>query len=301
MAHALVLTPIATAATNPFNLSINTNPFVHSLRAREGARHVPSTDAMLTKADAKLVHALKNRRGREKHGLFLAEGIRVVEDLLASAIDLQFALASTTLGDTERGRALVASLHDATTVKEVTDRELSDIAETETPQGVLVVARIRETPLRDVKLESDAVVLVLDAVQDPGNLGTLIRSADAFGVAAVVALPGTVDYWSSKVIRSTAGAAFRMPLVSAREDETWAWLAEHKASICGADMAGRPIADIQRNGRIALVVGNEGSGLRDDTRAHLTELISIPMRGAAESLNVAVAAGILLYEFSRGK
>jgi TrmH family RNA methyltransferase len=254
---------------------------------------------MLTKADVKLVHALKSRRGRDKHGLFLAEGVRVVEDLLASAIDLQFALVSTTLGDTARGRTLIAELRDATTVKEVTERELNDVAETESPQGVLAVARIRETPLDDVLLASDAVILVLDAVQDPGNLGTLIRSADAFGAAAVVALPGTADYWSSKVIRSTVGAAFRIPLVSAREDEVWAWLGQNDAAICGADMDGKPIESIELEGRVAVVVGNEGAGLREETRKQLTQLVSIPMRGHAESLNVAVAAGILLYELSR--
>jgi TrmH family RNA methyltransferase len=246
---------------------------------------------MLTKADAKLVHALKSRRGRDKHGLFLAEGIRVVEDLLASAIDLQFVLVSTTLGDTGRGRTLIAELHDVTTVKEVTERELTDIAETESPQGVLAVAHIRETPLNDVQLASDAVILVLDAVQDPGNLGTLIRS--------VVALPGTVDYWSSKVIRSTVGAAFRIPLVSAREYEVWTWLEQNNVAICGADMEGKPIESINLTGRVAVIVGNEGAGLREQTRGQLTELVSIPMRGHAESLNVAVAAGILLYELSR--
>lgn len=254
---------------------------------------------MLTKADAKLLHALKNRRGREKHGLFLAEGVRVVEELLASGIDLQFALVATTLVDTERGRALVEALQRATEVKEVKERELNDVAETETPQGVIGVARIREAALSDVQLLADSVILVLDAVQDPGNLGTLIRSADAFGVAVVIALPGTADYWSSKVVRSTAGAAFRIPLVRATEDETWSWLARNDVAICGADMAGTPIESLDVNGRVALVVGNEGAGLRAETHQRLTQLVAIPMRGHAESLNVAVAAGVLLYQFSR--
>jgi TrmH family RNA methyltransferase len=254
---------------------------------------------MLSKADAKLLHALKNRRGREKHGLFLAEGVRVVEDLLASRTDLQFALVTTTLGDTERGRNVLDALQRATEVRQLTERELNDVAETETPQGVLVVAHIREAKLKDVRLDSDAVLLVLDAVQDPGNLGTLIRSADAFGVAAVIALPGTTDYWSSKVVRATVGAAFRMPLISATDDETWAWLTRNDVAICGADMAGEPVASLHVNGRVAVVVGNEGAGLREQTHQHLTRLIAIPMRGHAESLNVAVAAGILLYEFTR--
>ena len=254
---------------------------------------------MLSKADAKLIHALRTRRGREKHGLFLAEGVRVVEDLVASGIDLRFALVSPTLEDSDRGAALMAALRQATTVKEVDERALNDVAETETPQGVLVVAEIRTTGLKDVELASDDMVLVLDAIQDPGNLGTLIRSADAFGARAVVALPGTTDYWSSKVVRSAVGAAFRIPLISAPDEETWTWLAQHDAIICGADMHGTPIGSVDVKGRVAVVVGNEGGGLREGTRNVLTQLVSIPMRGNAESLNVAVAAGILLYEFSR--
>ena len=253
---------------------------------------------MLTKADAKLVHALKNRRGREKHGLFLAEGVRVVEDLVASGIDLQFAVVSTTLGDSDRGRALIEALRQKTQVKEVDDRELNDVAETETPQGVLAVARIRDASLADIDLKANAVVLVLDAIQDPGNLGTLIRSADAFGAAAVIALPGTTDYWGSKVIRSTVGAAFRIPLVNTSDEEAWSWLEENNVTICGADMHGTPVRELAVSGRVAVVVGNEGGGLREETRAKVTSIVSIPMRGNAESLNVAVAASILLYEFS---
>ena len=254
---------------------------------------------MLTKADAKLIHALKSRRGREKHGLFLVEGVRVVEDLLHAGTDLEFAVVSTTLGDNERGSALRAQLMKATSLREVDDRALSEVTDTETPQGVIAVARIPAQSLPDIRLDARAIVLVLDAVQDPGNLGTLIRSADAFGAAAVIALPGTVDFWGPKVIRATAGSAFRVPLVQASETEVWQWLSENDVAICGADMHGQSVDRLDVTGRAALVVGNEGSGLRTETRSQLTHLVSIPMRGDAESLNVGVAAGILLYEFSR--
>jgi TrmH family RNA methyltransferase len=258
-------------------------------------------DGMLTKADAKLIHALKTRRGREKHGLFLVEGVRVVEDLLRAGTDLEFAVVSTTLGDNDRGSALRAQLAQATSLREVDERALADVTDTETPQGVVAVARIPQLGLSDVELDDHATVLVLDAVQDPGNLGTLIRSADAFGVAAVIALPGTVDFWGPKVIRSTAGSAFRVPLVQSPESQVWPWLVERDVAICGADMHGQAIDTLDLRQRTALVVGNEGSGLRPETREQLTHIVSIPMRGDAESLNVAVAAGILLYEFSRRK
>ncbi len=257
------------------------------------------SDLMLDKADARLIHALKSRRGREKHGLFLVEGVRVVEDLLAAGIDLEFALIATTLGDNARGQALREALEGATTVRELDERALAQVTDTETPQGVLAVARIPSSGLSKVALQGNSVVLVLDAVQDPGNVGTLVRTADAFGAACVIALPGTADFWSSKVIRSATGAAFRTPLLNLSEDEAWPWLAEHDVAICGADMDGVPVDALTLKGAAALVVGNEGAGLRDATRARLTELVSIPMRGETESLNVAVAASILLYELNR--
>ncbi len=255
---------------------------------------------MLTRADAKLIHALKSRRGREKHGLFLAEGVRVVEELLASGIDLEFAVAATTLGDTERGAALRDRLNQVTSVYELDEHKLNEVADTDTPQGVLAVARIRTAACAEVQLDPASVILVVDAIQDPGNLGTLIRTADAFGGVAVIALPGTVDFWSSKVIRSAAGSAFRMPLVQATDaNAVWSWLEQNDVAVCGADMKGKPVDQLPLAGRVALVVGNEGAGLHASTRARLTHLVSIPMKGKAESLNAAMAAGILLYEFSR--
>ena len=254
---------------------------------------------MLSKADASLIHALKSRSGRDKHGLFLAEGVRVVEDLLAAGTDLEFAVISTTLGDSARGAALRDALARVTALREVDEPALKRVTDTDTPQGVIAVARVPAKQLTDVELGADALLLVLDAVQDPGNVGTLIRSADAFGVAAVIALPGTADFWAPKVVRSTAGAAFRRPLVGARDEEVWGWLAQHEASVWGADMNGESLDALEVRGRAAVVVGNEGAGLRAETRAHVGRMVSIPMQGHIESLNVGVAAGILLYEFSR--
>ncbi|MGQ0561888.1 MAG: TrmH family RNA methyltransferase [Gemmatimonadota bacterium] len=254
---------------------------------------------MLSQSEAKLVHALKARSGREMHGAFMVEGVRVVEELLAAGIDLEFALVSPTLEDSGRGRALLEALTALTTVRRLRERELRDQAGTETPQGVIVVARAPVHSLDRIRLRARSLVLVLDAIQDPGNLGTLIRSAGAFAADCVLALSGTVDYWNPKVVRSAAGVAFRLPLVAAATDETWSWLAANRFTICGADMAGVDVGAARPVERRALVVGNEGAGLRPDTRAHVTELLAIPMPGRAESLNVAVAAGILLYELSR--
>lgn len=256
---------------------------------------------MLPQSEARLVYALKSRSGREKHGAFVVEGVRVVEDLLPAGIDLQLAVVSPTLEDSKRGKSLLEALDANTTVRRVSERELRELAETETPQGVIAVARMPERSLASVKPAERSLVLVLDAIQDPGNLGTLIRSADAFAAACVIALPGTVDFWNSKVVRSAAGAAFRVPLIHAAADSVWGWLEQHGYIVCGADMGGAAIEDFAVPPHVALVAGNEGSGLRKETRVHVTQMVAIPMPGRADSLNVGVAAGILLYELSKAK
>jgi TrmH family RNA methyltransferase len=256
---------------------------------------------MLTKAEARLLHALKTRAGREKHGAFVLEGVRVVEEALAAGVDLKFAVVSATTEDSKRSRALVEMLSANTTVHHVSAGVLREVADTETPQGVVAVAQIPSVALTRTKLPATARVLVLDAVQDPGNLGTLIRSADAFALACVIALPGTVDYWNPKVVRAAAGASFHLPLISATDDEVWQWLEQNRVTICGADMHGDAIDDALMRERVALVVGNEGGGLRKETRTHVQRFFAIVMAGRAESLNVAVAAGILLHELTRTK
>jgi TrmH family RNA methyltransferase len=254
---------------------------------------------MLTNSEAKLIHALKSRSGREKHQLFVVEGVRAVEELIASGIDLKLAVVAPSLEDSRRGGALVEALEANALVRRVRDAQLKELSDTETPQGVIAVAQTPRVTLKHVDLHERAVVLIIDAVQDPGNLGTLIRSADAFAAAAVVALPGTVDYWNPKVVRGAAGSAFRVPLISEDTAALWAWLSANHFTVCGTAMTGTNVRTVNLGPRVALAVGNEGSGLRRETREHVTDIISIPMPGRAESLNVAVAAGILLYELSR--
>lgn len=254
---------------------------------------------MLTKSEARLLHALKTRSGREKNDAFVIEGVRVVEEALNAGVDLKFAVVSPSLADSKRGVALGERLAAQTTIREASESELRDVGETETPQGVLVVGRVPHIDLAQVRVRTRSLVLVLDAVQDPGNLGTLVRSADAFAVACIIALPGTVDYWNPKVVRAAAGATFHVPLISAGEQQMWEWLSANRFTICGAGMNGADPRDASVGDRIALVVGNEGSGLRRDTRGHVAHMLTIPMPGGAESLNVAVAAGILLYELRK--
>jgi TrmH family RNA methyltransferase len=255
---------------------------------------------VLSRREERLLRSLRQRKAREQEGLFLAEGVRAVEDLAASPLPVRLAAASSSLGDTPRGRALLDVLATkGVAVRESGDRELAELADTETPQGILAVAEIPRARLDDLSVgRAPAALLVLDAVQDPGNFGTLARTAEALGAAGVVALPGTVDPWNPKSVRAAMGASFRLPVVQAEWDGLGPWLAAGGFVTLAAAAGGEPLGDA-RPARAALVVGNEGAGISDETRARADRVIGIPLRGRAESLNVAAAGAILLYELLR--
>lgn len=250
-----------------------------------------------------LARDLHRRKARERQGLFLAEGIRTVEELLdAGHLRLRGALVSPALATGERGGRLRQRLEEAgVPVHEVAERDFASAAGTEAPQGVLVVAeqpaltldalgeRLGDRPVR---------LLVLDGVQDPGNVGTLLRSAAGLGADAVIALTGTVDLWSAKVVRSAMGALFHLSTVGDTAERVRAFLTARRIVLWGADGAGVPVATAAAAApdRLALAVGNEGAGLSTAVRASAERLVAVPSSGLVESLNVAVAGSILLYE-----
>jgi TrmH family RNA methyltransferase len=250
---------------------------------------------MLSRSEARLIDALKRRRGRAEEGRFLAEGVRVAEEALASGIALDFAVTSPSLEDTERGRALAAELERRGIVRAASEAELNHLAATETPQGVLIVGRIPEATLSNIVTGAADAFLILDAVQDPGNFGTLVRTADALDVRAVLTLPGTVDPWNPKSVRSAAGSSFHLPVVQVAVQEAASWIREREVTLYAADARGADVREVAFAKCSALIVGNEGAGLSEGVRALSFTSVSIPMRGKAESLNVGVAAGVLLY------
>jgi TrmH family RNA methyltransferase len=254
---------------------------------------------MLSRSQLGRVRALHRRKGREESGEFLVEGIRQVEDLIASPVVPRLALISPSLEDNPRGRELAVRVRAATVTVEATNSELAQLATTETTQGIVVVAAIPRAVLDAVPLDARSLIIVLDAVQDPGNFGTIARSADAFGAAMIVTLPGTVDPWNPKAVRSAAGASLRIPVVESTLDDLLVHLRAHGAMLYGADADGTSIEHAVHDGVVALALGNEGAGLGADVRAACDQLVSVPIGGAADSLNVGVAAGILMYLLSR--
>lgn len=254
-----------------------------------------------------LARDLRRRRGRERQGRFVAEGVRAVEALLASGLPVDGVLAAPSLDATPRGSALRAAIHDrGVLVTEVTESDFASAADTESPQGVLAVAPVPARPLDDIALPAQARLVVLDGVQDPGNVGTILRTAAALGAAAVVALPGTVDLWNAKVVRSAMGALFVRPTVSCTWDELDRFRRAQRVALWGADAGGEPVEAAAGRGevpalpaRLALAVGNEGNGLSAELRARADRIVSLPIAADVESLNVAVATGILLYALRR--
>ena len=251
-----------------------------------------------------LIRDLHRRRGRERRGLALAEGVRLVEEALASGVTVRGAAASPALESTTRGKALKATLLTrGVQVEDLTDAELEGLADTEHPQGIIAVIEPKRWTLSDIRMHPGATILVLDGVQDPGNVGTMLRTALGLGAAGLVALKGTADLTNPKVIRGAMGASFRLPAVTAAPDEFVAWVRLQRAQIWVADAAGetgdRPLARGADRAPVALVVGNEGAGVGPSIEAAADRRIAVPLARGVESLNVAVAAGILLYEVTR--
>ena len=220
-----------------------------------------------------------------------------MEELVASSVRIRGVLVAPQLADAPRGAALLGRLRTASIeIAEVTALEFASAAETESPQGVLAIAEIPTLELASLPIGDGARLVVLDAVQDPGNVGTILRTAAALGATAALAMPGTVDLWNAKVVRSGMGASFHFPVLAG----TWEGLDELRRrtslTLWGADAAGAPLDSLVPPPRLALVVGNEGAGLSPSARERVDALAALPIGPNVESLNVAVATGIFLYQ-----
>ena len=232
--------------------------------------------------------SLKDRKGRKESGCFLVEGRKMVEEALASSFQVE-----TVLADDERVAefALPAGVPLVTMPPHV----LAAVCDTKTPQGIAAVVRLQDAPALGQRL------VVLDGVQDPGNVGTILRTADAAGFDGVLLSQQCADVFSPKVLRATMGSIFRMA-IRVTEDlpgELEA-LRGDGVSVISSQLDGEPFYERSPVGeRFALIIGNEGNGVSDEVKAVATHKVRLPMRGGAESLNAAVAAGIMMYELTR--
>jgi TrmH family RNA methyltransferase len=248
------------------------------------------------------IRDLHRRRARERRALTLAEGVRLLEEALAAGVMVRGAAIAPGLEATPRGAALKQRLARAGVPLEAVDDDLlGQLADTEHPQGIVAVISPRVWTMVELPVDPRSVVLVLDGVQDPGNVGALARAALGLGASGLVALPGTAELQNPKALRGSMGALFRLPAVTASTEELIGWARGAGVQLWTAAADGRPIGQARRDGPVALVLGNEGAGVRPELVVAAARSVSVPLTGGVESLNVAVAAGILLYEVTRDR
>jgi TrmH family RNA methyltransferase len=245
----------------------------------------------------KLVRALQGRaKERREAGAFLVEGIRLVEEAVISNWRIRFALFDETLN--ERGMSQVESLKSqGVDVEEVSTILMKSLSETETPQGILAVVEFTNLPIPN----SPTFILIPDQIRDPGNLGTLLRTAAAAGVQAVLLPPETTDAFAPKVVRAGMGAHFRLPIHSMTwsEIEGFCESASQRVGVYLADMDGQSCWEVDLRQPLALIIGNEAGGASQSASSLSNQKISIPMSGGVESLNAGVAGSVLMFEVVR--
>jgi TrmH family RNA methyltransferase len=268
-------------------------------------RLTPHASRMITSLSnptLKLVRALQTqRRAREKEQLFVVEGVRLIEEAARARVAAKFILHTDDLDP--RGKAALDQLARLSAqVYEVTPKVMASVSDTKTPSGLLAVIPFPSLSFVlgpwSFNLSPLSFVLVLDRISDPGNLGTILRTADAAGVETVFLAPGTVDAYNPKVVRSAMGAHFHLPIVET-DWETLTdqvkglevWLAEARE--------GEPYDRVDWRKPCALILGSEAEGPSETARQFTPNRVHIPMPGQAESLNAAIAAGVLMFEVAK--
>lgn len=242
---------------------------------------------MLNKSEAKYIQSLSQKKFRLQAGCYVIEGPKLVGEALEAEnlpIEKIYATRDWISSQPSGMRNL--------TITEVSETELERISQLKTPHQVLAVLNL---PQQDILPTEGSLTLVLDGVQDPGNLGTIIRMADWFGLRQIVCSQDTADAWASKVVQASMGSIFR---VSVHYTKLSTWLAAQELPVYGAALQGRPLGSFEPVREGILIIGNESKGIRENLLPLLSERITIERFGQAESLNAAVATAIVLYRLT---
>jgi RNA methyltransferase, TrmH family len=245
-----------------------------------------------SRTNPKIQHAIKVREG-DQPALVFVEGERLADDLLDSGWSVEAAFYSSELSD--RARVIVERCGDV--ALEVSEEVMRKLSSTVSPPGIVLLAR--KSVIEEIKGEW-GLVLVLDAVQDPGNVGTLLRTAEAAGAEAAVLLEGCADPFSPKALRASMGSAFRLPIMAKNRSQCATWAKDNGLSLVAAAGGGEMThTEVDWTKPTALVLGNEANGVGQELLEAAQHRVSIPLQGCVESLNVAAAAAVLLFEAAR--
>ena len=237
-------------------------------------------------------------QGEPVDGCFAVEGMRLIEEAARSGARFRAVVFSDS--GAQRGHRLLSQLKSNVEVLVSADEVFHSAVESDNPQGVAALVHVKDYPLEAAFPEKAGFCAVASGIQDPGNLGTLIRSAEAFGASGVVLAEGTVSRFNAKVSRASAGSVFRLAMASASMEETIVELKDRKVTLIGTTShKGTPLPEAELRGEIAFVIGNEGSGLDSRVLAQMDALVTIPHSQKVESLNAGVAASLLFYEAAR--
>ena len=252
----------------------------------------------------KVQQLLKKARTRREEGLFVAEGIKMFGE--APKDRLQKVYAAASFAEKEEFQKILKEKgleNPGDKVEIVDDKVFKSLSDTVTPQGVLCLISMKDWSLEEI-LEGveNPLLMILEDLQDPGNLGTIIRTGEGAGITGVILSRTSVDVFNPQVIRSTMGSVYRVPVlyVDSIEKEVLSVLKTHGITTYAAHLKGKNNYDQEDYGKgTAFFIGNEGNGLTDSLTACADTLIKIPMEGQVESLNAAMASGILMYEAAR--
>lgn len=265
---------------------------------------------MLTNAQIKEIKKLNEKsKARREAGLFVIEGPKM---FIEAPVDWVEKVYVTQDFLEEIDKEFTSESSSATTISQmiqwmdheiITKEQMSKISDTQTPQGILCVLRQPSYSLEDLldkENDANSLYMILEDIQDPGNLGTIFRTAEGAGVKGIIMSRQTVDIFNPKTIRSTMGSIYRVPFIYVEDIKAVIMeLKSKKVSVYAAHLKGECYHDEVEYGDTAFLIGNEGNGLKDETAALADTYIKIPMKGQLESLNAAVASAILMYEWGR--
>ena len=259
---------------------------------------ITSGDNQLYKAVARL----KQKKYRDQKGKYIIEGPNLLSEALRNQEKIDFVIKSSACNSAD-WKQILQNSGEKLDILELSAELFRNLTDTEMPQGIIAVVSKRVYTEHDF-FETDrpgSNLIILDRLQDPGNIGTILRTADAAGYMGAVLIKGTGDIYAPKVVRAAAGSLFRIPvLFTDSAQETLSILRRHKRTIlCTTPNCDRYYYDVPMNGNIALIIGNEGNGASQELLCNSDINVKIPMNGNVESLNAAVSAGILMYESVR--